>query len=319
MSTMDTSERARPKSIRPGPIRPGPVESGRPRYLSTSGSIPAIPSAKRQRGIALVVVLWLLVLLTVIAASHARVIRTETRLAANQVEAGKARSLAEAGANHAIMELLVRDKSLRWATDGSVNHIRYEDGSVAISIRDARGLVNINMAQAMLLDKVLAGAGMEAESQRQALVDATLDWRDKDKLKHLHGAEDDDYRHAGLQWTARDGAFSSIEEFRYVLGMTNPLFQQLSPYLTVHSGQAGVKLDFAPAWLVNVLADTQAANAGQGTAQGGSTFHITVWATSNGNSNASIDLVVRITPRGDYAYTILSWRAPARSITRSSG
>ncbi len=266
------------------------------------------------------VVLWLLVLLTVIAASHARVIRTETRLAANHLEAGKARSLAEAGAYHAIMELLVGDKSLRWAVDGSVNQIRYEDGSVAISIRDARGLVNINMAQAMLLDKVLVGAGMEEESQRQALVDATLDWRDKDKLKHLNGAEDDDYRDAGLQWTARDGAFSSIEEFRYVLGMTNPLFERLAPYLTVHSGQAGIKLDFAPAWLVNVLAGTQAALGPViSTAQGGSTFHITVWATSNGNSNASLDLVVRITPRGDHAYTILSWRAPARSITRSSG
>ena len=312
---MNTSKRAHPK-----PMEPGPVDSGWQRNISTSSSIPAIPAAKRQRGIALVVVLWLLVLLTVIAASHARVIRTETRLASNHVEAGKARSLAEAGAYHAIMELLVRDKSLRWAVDGSANRIHYEDGSVAISIRDARGLVNINMAQAMLLDKVLAGAGMEEESQRQALVDATLDWRDEDKLKHLNGAEDDDYRDAGLQWTARDGAFSSIEEFRYVLGMTNPLFERLAPYLTVHSGQAGIKLDFAPAWLVNVLADTQAALGPViNTAQGGSTFHITVWATSNGNSNASLDLVVRITPRGDHAYTILSWRAPARSITRSSG
>ena len=316
---MNTSKRTQPK-----PMEPGPVDSGWQRNMSTSSSIPAVRTAKRQRGIALVVVLWLLVLLTVIAASHARVIRTETRLASNHVEAGKARSLAEAGAYHAIMELLVGDKSLRWAVDGSANRIHYEDGSVAISIRDARGLVNINMAQAMLLDKVLAGAGMEEESQRQALVDATLDWRDEDKLKHLNGAEDDDYRDAGLQWTARDGAFSSIEEFRYVLGMTNPLFERLAPYLTVHSGQAGIKLDFAPAWLVNVLADTQAAlgsaiNTGQGAAQGGSTFHITVWATSNGNSNASLDLVVRITPRGDHAYTILSWRAPARSITRSSG
>ncbi len=312
---MNTSKRAQPK-----PMEPGPVDSGWQRNISTSSSIPAVGTAKRQRGIALVVVLWLLVLLTVIAASHTRVIRTETRLASNHVEAGKARSLAEAGAYHAIMELLVGDKSLRWEVDGSAYRIRYEDGSVAISIRDARGLVNINMAQAMLLDKVLAGAGMEEESQRQALVDATLDWRDEDKLKHLNGAEDDDYRDAGLQWTARDGAFSSIEEFRYVLGMTNPLFERLAPYLTVHSGQAGIKLDFAPAWLVNVLADTQAAlGPAINTAQGGSTFHITVWATSNGNSNASLDLVVRITPRGDHAYTILSWRAPARSITRSSG
>ena len=175
----------------------------------------------RQRGIALVVVLWLLVLLTVIAASHARVIRTETRLASNQVEASKARSLAEAGANHAIIELLVRDEAQRWSVNGSVNHIRYEDGDVAIAIRDARGLIDINKAQAALLDTVLTGVGLD-QTQRQALVDAILDWRDKDSLKRIKGAEDDDYRRAGLKWAARDGDFSSVEEFRYVLGMTNP-------------------------------------------------------------------------------------------------
>ena len=274
----------------------------------------------RQQGIALVVVLWLLVLLTVIAASHARIIRTETRLASNQVEASKARSLAEAGAHHAIMELLVRDAMQRWPVNGSVNRIRYEDGSVAIAIRDARGLIDINNAQAALLDAVLAGMGME-EASRMALVDATLDWRDKDKLKHLNGAEDDDYRRAGLRWAARDGPFSSIEEFRYVLGMTNPLFERLAPYLTVHSGQAGIKLDFAPPWLVSVLAGTQDTSTGTNTAghSDDSTFHITVMATSTGGSTASLDMVVRIAPTSDQPYTILSWRAPARSITVPSG
>jgi len=287
---------------------------------NTSDIILIARSMDRQQGIALVVVLWLLVLLTVIAASHARIIRTETRLAFNQVEASKARCLAEAGANHAIMELLVRDEALRWSVNGSVNRIRYEDGSVAIAIRDARGLIDINNVQPSLLNEVLAGAGLE-ESQRMALVDTTLDWRDKDNLKHLNGAEDDDYRRAGLQWAARDGPFSSVEEFRYVLGMTNPLFERLAPYLTVHSGQAGIKLDFASPWLVSVLSAMQGAPTGDNNAgrRGGSTFHITVVATSTGGSTASLDMVVRIAPTSDQPYTILSWRAPARSTTVTSG
>ena len=277
-----------------------------------------IPAAS-QRGIALVIVLWLLVLLTVIAASHARAIRTETRLAANQLDAGKARSLAETGVHHAIMELLVRDEALRWPADGRVNRLRYIDGEVAISIRDARGLVDINKVTATVLDSVLAGTGIDAE-QRQALVGATLDWRDKDNLKQISGAEDDDYRRAGMKWAARDGAFSSIEEFRYVMGMTNALFEQLAPYLTVHSGQAGVNLDFAPPWLVSVLSATQdTPRTGAAATRGGSVFHVTAWSTSSGGSNASIDLVVRISPRSDPAYTILSWRSPARSIPRTGG
>lgn len=311
MNITDTCKHAHRTQLKPGQ-QPGMIES--------SDMISTARPPNRQQGIALVVVLWLLVLLTVIAASHARIIRTETRLASNQIEASKARSLAEAGANHAIMELLVRDETQRWPVNGSVNRIRYEGGSVAIAIRDARGLIDINHVQAALLDAVLVGVGME-ESQRMALVDATLDWRDKDNLKHLNGAEDDDYRRAGLQWAARDGPFSSVEEFRYVLGMTNPLFERLAPYLTVHSGQAGIKLDFAPPWLVSVLAGTQDTSTGANTAKrgDGSTFHITVMATSTGGSTASLDMVVRIAPTSDQPYTILSWRAPARSTSVTSG
>lgn len=311
MNVTDTCEHACRVQVRPGWQR---------RMTQSSGMIPAGRPADRQQGIALVLVLWLMVLLTVIAASHARIIRTETRLASNQVEASKARSLAEAGAHHAIMELLVRDEAQRWPVNGSINRIRYEGSDVAIAVRDARGLIDINNVQAALLDAVLAGMGME-ETRRKALVDATLDWRDKDNLKHLNGAEDDDYRRAGLQWAPRDGPFSSVEEFRYVLGMTNPLFEQLAPYLTVHSGQAAVKLEFAPPWLAGVLADTLAATTPGKTTwgRGGSTFHITVRATSKGGSTASLDMVVRIAPTSDQPYTILSWRTPARSITVSSG
>ena len=276
----------------------------------------AEPKQAWQQGIALVVVLWLLVLMTVIAASHARIIRTETRLASNQIENSKARSLAEAGVHHAILELLVRDEEQRWPVNGSINRIRYQDGSVAIAIRDVRGLVDINSASAALLDSVLAGTGIE-ETQRKALVDATLDWRDKDSLKHINGAEDDDYRRAGLKWAARDGAFSSVEEFRYVLGMTNPLFERLAPYLTVHSGQANIMLEYAPPWLFSVLAETQESSTSANITRrnSSSTYRITVWATSNGGSSASLDAVVRIAATSDPAYTILSWRAPARSIT----
>ena len=54
-------------------------------------------SAERQRGLALIAVLWGLVLLSVIALSVTTTSRTETRLAFNLAENAKARALAEAG------------------------------------------------------------------------------------------------------------------------------------------------------------------------------------------------------------------------------
>lgn len=269
----------------------------------------------QQRGIALVMVLWLLVLMTVIASSHSRNIRTETRLAFNHVESGKARNLAEAGVYHAIMELLVADNKERWPVNGSIHHVRFDDGVAAISIRDTRGLVDINTAHGATLDTLLAGAGIEDEQQRQQLVDATLDWRDKDNLKHMYGAEDDDYRHAGLQWGARDDLFTSIEEFRYVLGMTNPLFEYLAPYLTVHSGETDINPDYAPQWLIDVfnLKRNISASAGQPAPGASSTLQISVLVTTTGGTTASLGAVVQLSAKKDEPYKVLSWRTPARS------
>ncbi len=58
-----------------------------------------------QRGIALILVLWMLVLLGVIAASFTKTTRTETQLAFNTVDGAKAESIADAAVYRAIWDL----------------------------------------------------------------------------------------------------------------------------------------------------------------------------------------------------------------------
>jgi general secretion pathway protein K len=272
------------------------------------------------------------------AASHARNIRIEAYLAYNQVEAAKARSLAEAGVNRAIMELFAADDAERWSFDGTLNRIGLDTGTVDISIRDATGLLDLNAGAPALLEALLAGAGVE-EDRRQDLVDAILDWRDKDDLKHLHGAEDADYRRAGLEW-ARDDRFTTVDELRYVLGMTNELFERLAPYLTVYSGRGEVNADYAPPWLLTVLTTVEEDSVGGNTgaaapglvgrartdpaagtgARGGSgTYHIRVRATSGGGSVASLEAVIRIATAGEPSYVVLAWREPAPRIRAMPG
>ena len=74
--------------------RGGPVHGRLQRGAALTGSA---AGASRQRGIALVVVLWLVVLITVIGSSHARNTRIETSLAFNHVGSAQARALAEMG------------------------------------------------------------------------------------------------------------------------------------------------------------------------------------------------------------------------------
>jgi general secretion pathway protein K len=120
---------------------------------------------------ALVVVLWLVVLLSVMAAGHSRNVHTDTTLASRQVQSAKARALAEAGINHVILQMLAADSDRKLRTDGSLFNVRIGEGDVVIAIRDATGFVDLNAAKPELLDAVLKACGVN-ETARRDLVDA---------------------------------------------------------------------------------------------------------------------------------------------------
>ncbi len=73
-----------------------------------------------NRGVALLMVLWLLVLLAGLAAGIAATARTETHLARNLMAEAKARHLAQAGIHHAITTLFEMRRTASLPPDGSV-------------------------------------------------------------------------------------------------------------------------------------------------------------------------------------------------------
>ena len=284
-----------------------------------------IPVPQRQRGMALIIVLWLIVLLGVIAAGHASNVHSETLLAMRHVETAKARVLAEAGIQRAILGLLRQTSGTEWPVNGTLQRLHIDNREVAVAVRDATGLVDLNAADAGLLGALLATTGGDA-SRQEEIVDAILDWRDSDDLSHLHGAEDDDYSAAGLAWTARDAAFASVDELRYVIGMTPQRFAAVVPYITVHSGQAGLNLEYAPLFLISLLTgrtvDTAAGDGGstgspdkrlrgRAAARNG-TYHVYAGAAGSGGVFASVEAVVNISASDEQPYAILYWREPAR-------
>jgi len=278
-----------------------------------------------HEGMALVIVLWLIVLLSVMAAGHARNVHAETMLASRQLAFAKARALAEAGVQHAIIELLAPNRVQAWPINGTNITINIDRHDIGVAVRDATGLVDLNAASADLLAAAFAATGGD-EGWRQEIVDAILDWRDGDKLRHLNGAEDDDYLAAGLDWTARDGAFASVDELRYVLGMRQEVFDKLAPFLTVYSGRSAVNLEYAPPFLVAALTGEQldavappapsgektAPTAGRTTTARNGTYHVYVSAPGAAGVTATLEAVVRISAASEHPFTILDWREPMR-------
>ncbi len=207
---------------------------------------------KDRRGIALVIVLWGLVLLAVIAAAFTTETRTEVTLARNLVENAKAKALADAGVHAAMLGLHRREVEKRWRADGTVYSMASGDGEVSIVINDEAGKIDLNAAPDELIQGLLVAVGLE-EGEAQALTAAIADFRDADDETHLGGAEDAEYRAAGLAWGPKNKPFEAVEELHQVLGMTRQVYALASPGLTVHSRSKGVDVTVAPAIVLLAL------------------------------------------------------------------
>ncbi len=209
----------------------------------------------RQAGIALVLVLWVLALLSTMALALMATQRTETALSRNLITTAQGRALAEAGIYYAIARGLVYragSDSEKWQPDGTLRFWDFAGTRVAVAIISEHAYIDLNYASAELLEGLLQTTGVEA-SQIPALRDAILDWRDDNTERLLHGSEDDAYQAEGRLYGAGDASFTSVSELRQVLGMTPQLYQSMAPALTVYSGRGQVNPSFAPPQVLAAL------------------------------------------------------------------
>jgi len=196
--------------------------------------------------VALVLVLWVVSLLAVIAGNFAYSMRGEAQIARNLVSSAQARALAEAGVHRAWYELTrPPSDAQRWLPDGVEREMNVPGATVKVTIQDESGKIDLNAASEDLLKGLFRSVGL-AEDANVALVDAIADWRDPDKLRRLHGAEEAEYRAAGKSYVPTNAPFETVDELQRVLGMTPDLYRLVKAALTVHSKLAGVNPAVAP-------------------------------------------------------------------------
>jgi len=263
---------------------------------------------------ALVLVLWLVVLLSVIATGHSRNTHIETRLAARQVDTSASLHAAEGIIQLAILDLLLPDREEPVDTSGRAWPVQALGRNATVSIRRASGYIDLNKVDGTVLHALFL-AGGASDAQALQLAHAVMDWRDGDDLLRMHGAEDDDYRNAGLPWTARDAGFERIEELQYVFGMTGDVYRAVLPYVTVHSGQPGLDIEAAPEFLINALTGLTVAMNGASARHDNGTgnYHIAVSVQGAKNTLVSVEAVVNISGSREEPYRLLEWREPART------
>jgi general secretion pathway protein K len=198
-----------------------------------------------QRGVALILVLWVTILLTVIAGSFAYATRADMSVLGNHVQRARAEAAADAGVHRAVLESFrpITDP-VRWKNDGSEHEFRLGEAQVRVSVLDESAKIDINEGSPALLKGLLLSVGLP-EPEAAKLADAIQDWRDPDTLSRPDGAEEEAYKSAGLKQKPSNAPFQTLEELRLVMGMTTELYRRIEPMITIYSRQPGINLAIA--------------------------------------------------------------------------
>ncbi|MEW6214733.1 MAG: hypothetical protein AB1478_05940, partial [Nitrospirota bacterium] len=156
-----------------------------------------------EKGIALMMVLWILVLLSVIAMNFSFSTRWNSASTRNLKEETIAYYLCMSGYQEAVNYIISdKDPSVDFLDNEGNLRVDREDrettpmtgkkttkeGEVDIKITDEESRININLAGEVKLKKLFDSVDIPPDSQ-QELIDSILDWIDPDKEHHLSGAE----------------------------------------------------------------------------------------------------------------------------------
>jgi len=299
-----------------------------------------MPSAlRRSGGFALLIVLWTTMLLGVVVAAMLTTTRTEALLTRNLRESARARALAEGGIWLAVHYLAARSAGSGPASHGAAFAYEIGDARVWVAVEDEAGKIDLNAAPGELIRGVFRALGVE-DGRAAALADAVLDWRDADSSRRPGGAEDAEYRRAGLPYLPRNAPFPQVDELRLVLGIDDALFGRAAASLTVHSNRPRIDPWAAPRDVllavpgikveeVDALLATRAQATQRGTAAlprlsgvsryiermpGDETFLVRAQAEVAAGPRTVREAIVRLSPGDDPPYEILLWRAAERPV-----
>jgi general secretion pathway protein K len=214
----------------------------------------------RQRGIALLIVLWIFMILGVLALDFARYVRDDAMAAVNFADETRGYYLALAGMNRAIFDAEhAHERSAAGQAndtpnatgkhggapgddedtegippDGQWHEQAFAGGRYAVRMTDEGGRISLNKADEETLTRVLTnlvrggnattGVNKRTADDIAVIVDSILDWRDPDDLKRLHGAESDYYLGLRTPYRAKNGFFDSPEELLLVQGVSAAVF-----------------------------------------------------------------------------------------------
>ena len=203
-------------------------------------------SSSKDRGAALVMVLWGAVVMSIIAAAAAQQASTSAVVVNAGAELTRARALADGGVR------------LGWGAfaDGRIGNFvdtwacRNGEDALMVQLRPETSRIDINVASAELLAALFAAAGASRPSAME-MAEAAVTYRsfgsdaDQGNAIEPDGAEPEPVEMKADEF--QRGPFQTVEELGYLPGMDVNLFRAIADDITVHSRSSDITRRFASA------------------------------------------------------------------------
>lgn len=184
----------------------------------------------RQKGAALLLVLWVTVLLAALLLGVAASSRSHAGASVYGAERVRAEYAAQAGLARAIAGLRAPALNQQWVPDGRPYSFDFGGARVTVSVVDVSGMVDLNAAPAELLQNLFETAGL-GSGEASAMAADVVAWR---------GGAPSMQANSGTQRAGADqphGPFRAIDQLAQVPGMDAHRFGKLERSVTVFSGR----------------------------------------------------------------------------------
>jgi type II secretory pathway component PulK len=221
--------------------------------------------AGHSQGSILILVIFVLAFMSLFSLSVGYAVRQKMQVISRLDTRQKLRKIGEAAIRKSVYELLQHKKDRppfdalpqSWSrNETEFRDVKIDGGEFSVlypaepsTVRSSReepvfryGLIdeerkiNINRVKSPdILQRLFLQTVVRGNDQARALAEAIMDWRDEDDDASISGAESYYYKGLNPAYLPRNAAFPTLQELRYVKGMTDEIYEKLSPYLTVQS------------------------------------------------------------------------------------
>ena len=280
----------------------------------------------RQDGSVTILVLWGVAIVFALLAAAGVTTRTEVLIAHNALAAARVREAADGGTQLGLARLLARRAESRMLFDGKRELWRDGDVTVAISIQDEAGKIDLNQAPFDLLQGLFEAVG-RPEAEAMLLACRIVEHRGGAPCQTPEGDQ---------PAARRPALFAAPEELAALPGVGDRLYAEVADFVTVASGATAIDPAVAPRTVLLALPGATAALVDAFLAVRESQqelepesigfealpgyaylmasplrdFTVSAVATARDGARYRADLQVRLTGQAIRPYEILAWRTP---------